>query len=73
MTDYVSENTEDKENEVQQEGTVTLILYPTKISFRNEREMKHSPMRKLRDFVIKKISLKKLLKEVSLSRKEMIK
>ena len=60
MTDYcLSETTEDKRNGHNRKELLLGILYPTKISFRNEREMKTlSNEEKLRDFVIKRSPLK---------------
>lgn len=60
MTDYcLSEITEDKRNGHNRKELSLSILYPTKISFRNEREIKTlSNEEKLREFVIKRSPLK---------------
>lgn len=60
MTDYcLSETPEDKRNGHNRKELLLGILYPTKIFFRNEREMKTlSNEEKLRDFVIKRSPLK---------------
>lgn len=60
MTDYfLSETTEDKKNGHTRKELSLSILYPTKISFRNEREIKTlSNEKKLRESVIKRSPLK---------------
>ena len=74
MTDYfLSETTEDKRNGHTRKELSLSILYPTKISFRNEREIKTLSNEKKLRICHQKISPKKLAKGSFLSRKEIIK